>query len=117
MARSRLISKVSEMDLAHKARVRENAHTFIHLDVDGTPPDVIFAGVFVNNTLVFGTTTSLLSGEVDQSTGRGYNGAFIPNSILVKKGNRSITLDLDAIHIESGLGEVLEILANDCRAI
>jgi hypothetical protein len=40
----------------------------LHLDVDGTPPDVVLASIFVDDTLVFWRTTSLLSGEVDQST-------------------------------------------------
>ena len=36
-------------------------HTFVHLDINGTPPYVVFAGLLVNNTLIFGTTTGLLA--------------------------------------------------------
>ena len=38
----------------------------LHLDVDGTPPDIVFASILVNDSLVLWRTTSLLSGKVDQ---------------------------------------------------
>lgn len=37
----------------------------LHLDVDGTPPDIILTSILKHDSLVFGRTTSLLSGEVD----------------------------------------------------
>jgi len=88
--------------------------TFVHLDVHGTPPDIVFAGVLINNTLVLGATTGLLTREVDEGTGRGNDGTLVADGILVKKSWGSIAFDLDAIHIKAGMREVLEIAANDC---
>lgn len=42
------------------------AGDLLHLDIHGTPPDVILASFFVDNSLVLGTSTSLLAGEVDK---------------------------------------------------
>ena len=41
-------------------------HTLVHLDVDGAPPNIVFARLFVDDTLVFGTATSFLSRKVDE---------------------------------------------------
>jgi hypothetical protein len=83
--------------------------TFIHLDIDGAPPDMIFAGLFVNDAFVLGTSAGLFAGKVDQSSGRGDDGAFIPDSILVKQCRGCIVLDLNPVHIEASLREVLEV--------
>jgi hypothetical protein len=88
-------------------------HTLIHLDVYTSPPDVIFAGFFKDNALVLGRTTSLLSREVDQSTGGGNNGAFIADGVLIEQGDRCVAFESDLLHIEARLGEVLEVAAND----
>lgn len=64
----------------------------IHLNVDSTPPNVVSRGFFVDNTLVLGRTTSLLSGKVDQCSRVGDNGSFVLDSIFVKLSDRSVTL-------------------------
>lgn len=83
--------------------------TFIHLDIDRAPPDMIFAGLFINDAFVLGTSASLLAGKVDQSSGRRDDGAFIPDGILVKQCRRCIVLDLNPVHIEASLREILEV--------
>jgi hypothetical protein len=55
----------------------------LHLDVDGTPPDIILTSILVDDSLIFWRTTSLLSGEVDQSTTGGNDGSFIDDSIFI----------------------------------
>ena len=47
----------------------EQAHS-LHLDVDRTPPDIVFTSIFVHDSLVFGRSTGLLSREVDQGSAR-----------------------------------------------
>lgn len=64
----------------------------IHLNVDGTPPDIIFRGLFEDDTLVLGRTTSLLSGEVDQGSRVGNDGSFVLDGIFVELSDRSVTL-------------------------
>lgn len=44
------------------------ADDLLHLDIHGTPPDVILTSFFEDNSLVLGTSTCLLAGEVDKST-------------------------------------------------
>lgn len=88
--------------------------TLIELDVDGTPPDIVLAGFFVDDTLVLGTATGLLSGKVDESASGRDDGAFITDGIFVEQCYRGVALDLDPVHIKASLGEVLEIAANDC---
>jgi len=40
----------------------------LHLDVDGSPPDLILAPILVDDPLILGRTTGLLPGEVDECT-------------------------------------------------
>ena len=56
---------------------------FVHFDVDWTPPDVILARFFEDDTLVLRTATGLLAGKVDECTGSGNDGTLVPDSILV----------------------------------
>lgn len=90
-------------------QMRQPLLTLVHLDVDGTPPDVVFGGLFVDNTLVLGRATGLLAREVNQGTGRGNDSTLVPDGILVELGHRGIAFDLDTIHVEASLGEVLEV--------
>ena len=87
--------------------------TLVHLNVDGTPPDVILAGLFVDNTLVLGAPAGLLTGKVDESTGGGDDGALIFDGILVELSGGGVALQLNAIHVEASMGEVLEITTHD----
>jgi len=87
--------------------------TFIHLNVDRAPPDIILGCLFVYDTFVFGRTTGFFARKVDEGAGGGDDGPFVADGILIEEGNRSITLHLDAIHLEACLGEVVEITAND----
>lgn len=88
-------------------------HTFIHLDIDGSPPDFILAGLLVNDALVFGATTSLLAREIDESTGGRDDGALVADCVFVEESYGRVALDLNAIHVEPRLGEILEILAHN----
>jgi hypothetical protein len=85
----------------------------IHLDVDGAPPDVVFGGFLVYYALVLGGTTSLLAREVDEGTRGRDDGTFVSDGIFVELSHRSIALNLNAIHVEAGLGEVFEIPADE----
>lgn len=117
MARSRLISKVSVRLLEWAAIIALNTPelTLIHLDIDRPPPNLVSGRLLVDNTLVLGTTSSLFAGEVDECTGGRDNGTLIANGILVELRNRRIALQLDSVHVETGLGEVLQIPANHLR--
>ncbi len=86
--------------------------TLIHLDIHRAPPDLILGRFLIDNALVFGAASGLLSGEIDQSSGRRYDSTLIADSILIKLSNRSVALQLDTIHVETGLGEVLQVTAN-----
>lgn len=111
MARSRLISKVSGQGCQSR-RMKEMiriALTLVHLDIDRAPPDIVFARLLIDNALVFRAPPSLLSRKVDECTRSGDDGSFVPNGILVKLGNRCIALEEDLVHIETGLGEVIQI--------
>jgi hypothetical protein len=82
-------------------------------NVDATPPNVILATILVDDTLVLGAPSRLLSRKVDQGTGGREDGAFVHDGILVQGGDGSVTLDVDLVHVETGLGEVLDVLAED----
>ena len=91
----------------------KKGHTFIHLDVDRAPPNIVLAGLLVDNALVFGTTASLLARKIDESTGRRDDGAFVANGIFVEESYGCVSFDLNAIHVEASLRKVLEILAHN----
>lgn len=93
------------------------ALTLIHLDVNRAPPDIIFGRLFVHDTLVFGATTGLLAREVDEGTRRRDDSALVADGILVKLSNGCVTLELDAIHVEAGLREVLEVATDHCKQL
>ena len=85
----------------------------VHFDVNGTPPDIILARFFEDDTLVLGTATRLLTGKVDERTRGGNDGALVSDSILVQLCDGRITLEVDPGHVEAGVREVLEVLAQD----
>ena len=87
----------------------EMRRTFIHLNVDGPPPDIVFASLFVDNALILRTSPSLFTRKVDQSSGRRDDGPFVPDSIFVKQCRRCVVLDLNSVHIEASLGEIFEV--------
>lgn len=93
--------------------MRKITLTLIHLDVDGAPPDLILRGILVDNTLVLRTATGLLAREVDQSAAARDNSTLISDGVLVELGDGGVSLDLDATHVEAGLGEVLQIATNN----
>jgi len=113
MARSRLISKVSARIMRRRQPIKAHIRTLVHLDVDGSPPDVVFGGFFIDNTLVLGAAAGLLSRKVDEGTRRGNDSAFVADCILIEQSDGCIALDLDAIHIEASLREVVQMTTND----
>lgn len=82
-------------------------------NVDATPPNVILATILVDDTLVLGAPSRLLSRKVNQGTSGREDGAFVHNGVLVQGRDRSVTFDVDLVHVETGLGEVLDVLAED----
>ena len=93
--------------------ISRNQHTLVHFNVYGTPPDIVLASFFKDDTLILWTTASLLTRKVDQSPRRGNDGAFVADGVLVEQGGCSISLDLDAVHVESSMREVLQFTTND----
>ena len=89
-------------------------HTLVHLDVHTSPPDFIFAGLFIDNALVLWRATGLFSRKVDESTSRGDDCAFIADGVLIEQGNRCVAFEGDLLHIETRLREVLKVAADDC---
>lgn len=89
-------------------------HTLVHLDVHRTPPDIVLASFLEDDTLILWTATSLLAREVDQSPRRGNDGTLITDGILIEQGGGGISFDLDAVHVETSMREVLQLTANNC---
>lgn len=88
----------------------------IHGNVDAArPPNVVLGGLLVDNSLVLGGSTGLLSGEVDKSTVGGDDGAFVQDGVFVQSGDGSVSLDVDLVHVETGLREVFDLLADNWR--
>lgn len=112
----------------------------IHLDVDGTPPDVVLRGLFVNDTLILGRTTGLLAGKVDQSSRVGNDGTLVLDSVFVQLSDGGVALfqneaissvseresglregsskkranlEVDFLHVETGFREHGEVLAKE----
>ena len=50
--------------------------------------------------------------RVDESTG-GDDGALVFDGILVELGGGGVALQLDAVHVEVSLGEVVEVTTDD----
>ena len=116
MARSRLISKVSVRAVrVARSSTGWKTHTFVHLDIHRTPPDVVLGGFLVDNTFVLGTSASLLAGEVDKGARGRDDSAFVADGIFVEEGNRGVALQIDLVHIEAGLRVEIEVLPNNCR--
>jgi hypothetical protein len=76
---------------------------FVHFDIDGTPPNVVFGRVFIDDTLVFWTATGLFTGKVDQSTSCGDDGTFVTDSVFVELSDGCVTLEVNSGHVETGL--------------
>ena len=114
MARSRLISNVSATDKYQMRCSLAGKHgpTFVQLDVHRAPPDLIPRRLLVDNALVLRAATCLLAREVDEGTRGRDDGTLVPDRILVEQGYRGIALDLDPVHVETGLREVLEVAAD-----
>ena len=89
--------------------------TLVHFDVDGSPPDIILGSLFVDDALVLWAASSLLAREIDKSSRGGDDGAFVANGVFVEDRDRGVALQIDLIHVETGLGVELEVLANDYR--
>lgn len=114
MARSRLISKVS----ARAVRVvyvsmKRGIHTFIQLDIHRTPPDVILRGFLVDDTLILGTSASLLAREIDKGTRGRDDGAFVADGIFIEERDWGVALQMDLVHIETCLGVEFEVLSDN----
>ena len=88
--------------------------TLVNLDVHTSPPYIVSASLFVDNTLVLGAASSLLSREVNQSARRRDNGAFIADRIFVELSRGCVALEGQLRHIEAGLREVVDISADNC---
>ncbi len=83
----------------------------VHLDVDGAPPDVVLGGLLVDDALVLGRTAGLLARVVDERTGGRDDGALLLDGVLVQLGYGGVALEVDLVHVEAGIGEELEIRA------
>lgn len=81
--------------------------------VDRAPPDIVLGGLLVDDTLVLGRATGLLARVVDQSARSRDHSALVLNRILVEHSDRGVTLEVDLLHIEAGLREQLEVLADE----
>lgn len=97
----------------HIPKKKVKTHTFVQLNVNRTPPDVVLGGLFVYDTLVLWAATGLLARKVDQRTIGRDDSPLIANGILVQLCDRGVALDLNAIHVEAGLGEVFEVTTDD----
>lgn len=87
----------------------------VHGNVDtARPPNVVLGGLLVDDSLVFGGSTGLLAGEVDESTVGRDDGAFVQDGVFVQGSDGSVSLDVDLVHVETGLRKVLEVFAEDC---
>lgn len=69
------VDKLAGVEVVDRTLTVDLERVLVHLDVDGTPPDVVLGGLFIDDTLVLGRTTSLLAGKVDQRTRRGNDSA------------------------------------------
>jgi hypothetical protein len=87
--------------------------TLIHLDIHGAPPYIVLTGLLEDDSLVFRASAGLLAGKINECARRGNNGAFIADSIFVKLGYRRVALELNSVHVETCLREVLEVMADD----
>jgi len=115
MARSRLISKVSVRAVRMaELSVEREIHTLVHLDIHRAPPDVIFGSFLVDDTLILGTSASLLAREVDKGTRGRDDSTFVADGIFVEERDWSVALQIDLVHIEAGLRVEIEVLSNNC---
>ena len=113
---------VKDVDVLTGVQVVDGSFTvdfkgvLVHGNVDtARPPDVVLRGLFVDDSLVLGRSTGLLAGEVDESTVGGDDGAFVHDGVLVQCGDGGVSLDVDLVHVETGLREVLDLLADDWK--
>lgn len=76
------------------------------LGVDGAPPDVLGSGLLINNALVAGGATGLLSRGGDEGTGRGDGSAgLVAESILVELGDGGVAEEVDAGVVDTVLSD------------
>jgi hypothetical protein len=102
----------------------------LHLDVDWTPPNIVFASILEYDSLVFWRTTSLFAREVDESTAGRDDSSFVDDGVFVQRGDRRISLpklaldshqccpdatylDVDSVEVETSLGEVFQLLTQE----
>lgn len=75
-----------------KVRVRERVAYFCcHGLVDGTPPDIVLRGVFLDDTLIRGRTASLSTRVGGESTAGGDSSTgFVDEGIFVESRDRRV---------------------------
>lgn len=76
-------------------------------------PDIVLGGLLVHDSLVLGGPSRLLSREVDERTRGGNDGALVLDGVLVELRDGGVPLEVDLLHVESGLGEEVEVLAEE----
>lgn len=77
-----------------------------HLGVDGSPPDILGGGLLINNTLIPGRASSLLSGGGNKGTGgRDRGTGLVAEGILVELGNGSVAEEVDASVVDTVLAD------------
>lgn len=74
-------------------RARNLPGEFVNLLVDGTPPNVLRGGLLVDNSLVQGGSTSLLTRVSHQGTGGRNGSTLLLQTILIQGGGGRIVSD------------------------
>ena len=90
-----------------------NKHTFVQLNIHRPPPYIVLARLLIHDTLVLRTAASLLPREIDERAGGGDDRALVADRILVEKSGRGVAPQLDLVHVEAGLREVVELVPED----
>ena len=103
------IDKISGVEVINGTLSINFKSVFVHLDVDAPPPDLVLAGLFINDTLVLWAPSSLLAREIDESSRGGDDSSFVSDGIFIELSGRGIALQVDFRHVEAGLREVLEV--------
>jgi hypothetical protein len=86
------VDVISSVEVINSSLSVDFKSVLVHLDVDWSPPNVVFTSFFKDDSLVLGTSASLFTTEVDQSTTARNDGTFLFDGIFVEGCNRGISL-------------------------
>jgi hypothetical protein len=100
------IETLTGVEVVDSTLVVDQEGVLSHLGVDRAPPDILGGRLLIDNTLILGRATSLLSGRGDKGTSGGDGGTrLVAEGILVELSDGGVAEEVDAGVVDTVLAD------------